>query len=90
MGPGSASQNLIHQVKIVAAAYGVDLSTPFEKLPDKIQNLFLYGEPEKRGKTGFLGIFGYLKNAMDESSSETYRDSLTGAYVADHLPGVSW
>src|SRR6202047_3049892 len=51
LGPGSASQNLIHQIKIVAAAYGIDLATPFEKLPDKIQNLFLYGEPEKRGKT---------------------------------------
>ncbi|PYV46665.1 MAG: excinuclease ABC subunit A [Acidobacteria bacterium] len=76
LGPGSASQNLIHQIKIVAEAYGIDLSTPFEKLPDKIQNLFLFGEPEKRGKTGFLGIFGYLKNAMDESSSETYRDWL--------------
>src|SRR5437588_747305 len=75
-GPGSASQNLIHQIKIVAAAYAIDLSTPFEKLPDKIQNLVLYGEPEKRGKTGYLGIFGYLKNAMDESSSETYRDWL--------------
>ena len=76
LGPGSASQNLIHQIKIVAAGYGIDLSTPFEKLPEKIQNLFLYGEPEKRGKTGYLGIFGYLKNAMDESSSETYRDWL--------------
>jgi len=59
LGPGSASQNLIHQVKIVSAAYGIDLSTPFERLPEKIQNLFFYGEPEgKRGKTGFLGIFG--------------------------------
>jgi excinuclease ABC subunit A len=76
LGPGSASQNLIHQIKIVGAAYGIDLSTPFEKLPDKIQNLFLYGEPEKRGKTGYLGIFGYLKNAMDDSSSENYRDWL--------------
>jgi len=76
LGPGSASQNLINQIKIVGAAYGIDLSTPFEKLPDKIQNLFLYGEPEKRGKTGYLGIFGYLKNAMDESGSETYRDWL--------------
>jgi excinuclease ABC subunit A len=75
-GPGSASQNLIHQIKIVAAAYAIDLSTPFEKLSDKIQTLFLYGEPEKRGKTSYLGIFGYLKNAMDESSSETYRDWL--------------
>src|SRR5438874_9158689 len=74
LGPGSASQNLIHQIKIVGAAYGIDLSTPFEKLPDKIQNLFFYGEPEGRGKTGFLGIFGYLKNALNESTSEGYTD----------------
>src|SRR5947199_3229606 len=86
LGPGSASQNLIHQIKIVAEAYGIDLSTPFEKLPDKIQNLFLFGEPEKRGKTGFLGIFGYLKNAMDESSSETYRDWLMEHMSATDCP----
>ena len=86
LGPGSASQNLIHQVKIVGVAYGIDLSTPFEKLPDKVQNLLLYGEPEKRGKTGFLGVFGYLKNAMDESSSETYRDWLMEHMSATECP----
>jgi excinuclease ABC subunit A len=80
LGPGSASQNLIHQIKIVAAAYGIDLATPFEKWPEKIQNLFLYGEPEGRGKTGFLGVFGYLKDALDESSSENYRD-----WLMDHM-----
>src|SRR6201981_3388123 len=86
LGPGSASQNLIHQIKIVAAAYGVDLSTPFEKLPDKIQNLFLYGESEGRGKTGFLGIFGYLKSALDESTSEGYRDWLMEHMSATECP----
>ncbi len=86
LGPGSASQNLIHQVKIVGAAYGIDLSTPFEKLPEKIQNLLLYGEPEKPGKTGFLGVFGYLKNALDESSSETYRDWLMEHMSASKCP----
>jgi len=86
LGPGSASQNLIHQVKIVGVAYGIDLSTPFEKLPDKVQNLLLYGEPEKRGKTGFLGVFGYLKNAMEESSSETYRDWLMEHMSATECP----
>ncbi len=86
LGPGSASQNLIHQVKIVGAAYGIDLSTPFEKMPDRIQNLLLYGEPEGRGKTGFLGVFGYLKNAMDESSSETYRDWLMEHMSATECP----
>jgi excinuclease ABC subunit A len=80
LGPGSASQNLIHQIKIVAAAYAIDLATPFEKWPERIQNLFLYGEPEGRGKTGFLGVFGYLKNALDESSSENYRD-----WLMDHM-----
>ena len=86
LGPGSASQNLIHQIKIVAAAYGIDLSTPFEELPDKIQNLFLYGEPEKRGRTGFMGIFGYLRNSLDQSTSEGYRDWLMEHMSATECP----
>lgn len=86
LGPGSASQNLIHQIKIVAAAYGVDLSTAFEKFPEKIQNLFLYGEPEGRGKTGFLGVFGYLKNSLESSTSETYRDWLMEHMSATECP----
>src|SRR5205807_1123438 len=75
LGPGSASQNLIHQLQIVAAAYGFDLATPIEKLPDKIQNLLFYGEQGK-GRTGFLGIFGYLRQTLEESTSEGYRDWL--------------
>src|SRR5437763_9232700 len=75
LGPGSASQNLIHQLQIVAAAYGFDLATPVEKLPDKIQNLLFYGEQGK-GRTGFLGISGYLRQALEESTSEGYRDWL--------------
>jgi len=86
LGPGSASQNLIHQIKIVAAAYGIDLSTPLEKFPEKIQNLFFHGEPNGKGKTGFLGIFGYLKNALDESTSETYRDWLMEHMSATECP----
>src|SRR5436190_6910405 len=75
LGIGSASQNLIHQLQIVAAAYGFDLATPVEKLPDKIQNLLFYGEQGK-GRTGFLGISGYLRQALEESTSEGYRDWL--------------
>src|SRR5581483_2852444 len=86
LGPGSASQNLIHQIKIVAAAYGIDLSTSFEKLPEKIQNLFFYGEPNGKGKTGFLGIFAYLKNNLEESSSEGYRDWLMEHMSATECP----
>jgi excinuclease ABC subunit A len=86
LGPGSASQNLIHQVNIVAAAYGIDLSTPFERLPEKIQNLFFYGEPSGRGRTGFWGIFGYLKNALDEATSDVYRDWLMEHMSATACP----
>ena len=56
LGPGSASQNLLNQVRLVAEAYGINLATPFEKLPDKIQTLLLYGEPDRGGKTGYRGI----------------------------------
>src|SRR6201984_2550179 len=56
LGPGSASQNLIHQLQIVAAAYGFDLAKPFENFPDRIQNLLLYGEAGKKGKTGFPAL----------------------------------
>src|ERR1700693_1856092 len=85
LGPGSASQNLIHQLQIVAAAHEFDLGTPFEKFPDKIQNLLLYGEAGK-GKTGFRGILGYLKQNLDESSSDTYREYLLDYMSATECP----
>jgi excinuclease ABC subunit A len=86
LGPGSASQNLIHMLRITAAAHGIDLSLPFEKFPEKIQNLLLYGEAGKGAKTGFPGILGYLKQALDESTSETYRDWLLDYMSATECP----
>src|SRR6202158_6262022 len=86
LGPGSASQNLIHQLQIVAAAYSIDLSTPFEKLPEKTQDFLLNGEPGRGGKTGFHGIFGYLKQNLEESTSEGYRDWLMDHMSATQCP----
>ena len=57
LGPGSASQNLIHMLQLAAAAHGFDLTTPFEKFPQKIQNLMLYGEAGKGGKTRLSQAF---------------------------------
>ena len=76
LGPGSSSQNLIRSLQLVVLAYGFDLSTPFEKFPDKIQNLLLYGEPQRGGKTGFLGILGHLRQNLESSTSDTYREYL--------------
>jgi excinuclease ABC subunit A len=81
LGPGSASQGLIHSLQVVAAAHGIDLNKPFEKFPEQIQDLLLNGE-SGRGKTGFRGIFGYLKQNLEESTSEGYRD-----WLMDHMPG---
>jgi excinuclease ABC subunit A len=81
LGPGSASQNLIHMLQLAAAAYGFDLATPFEQLPRKTQDLILYGPPrgeQRRG--GFLGVFAYLRRNLEESSSETYRE-----WLLDHM-----
>jgi len=76
LGPGSGSQNLQHMLQIAAAAHGFELNTPFEKFPEKIQNLLLYGEAGKGGKTGFNGILGYLKQSLEESTSDGYREWL--------------
>ncbi len=86
LGPGSGSSNLLHMLQITAAAYGFDLGTPFDKFPDKIQSLLLYGEPERGGRTGFHGVLGYLKQMLDESTSDTYRDYLLDFMSASECP----
>jgi len=86
LGPGSGSQNLQHMLHIAAAAHGFELSTPFEKFPEKIQNLLLYGEAGKGGQTGFKGILGYLKQSLEESSSDSYREWLLDFMSATECP----
>src|SRR5215469_520513 len=83
LGPGSGSQNLQHMLQIVAAAHGFELAMPFEKFPEKTQNLLMYGEAG-RGKTGFRGVVGYLKQVLEESTSDTYRDYLLDYMSATH------
>ena len=86
LGPGSASQNLNHGLQLVAEAYGIDLAMPFEKFPDKIQNILLYGEPGRGAKTGFLGILGHLKQNLESSTSDTYREYLLDYMSATECP----
>jgi excinuclease ABC subunit A len=79
LGPGSGSTYLQRMVAIVAAAYKLDLSTPFEKFPPKVQNLLLYGPEEKEApRLGFRGVIGFLKQNLEESTSESYREWMLG------------
>jgi len=72
---------------IVATAFKIDLSTPFEKLPAKTQNLLLYGPEEREApRLGFRGVIGFLKQNMEESTSEGYREWLLGYMSATTCP----
>ncbi|MGA2372063.1 MAG: excinuclease ABC subunit UvrA [Candidatus Korobacteraceae bacterium] len=85
LGPGSASQYLIRILQLAAQTYGFDLKTPFEQLPRKTQNLILYGPDQSEKKRGgFLGVFAYLRQGMEDSSSETYRE-----WLLDHMSATT-
>ncbi|HMK28920.1 MAG TPA: excinuclease ABC subunit UvrA [Terriglobales bacterium] len=87
LGPGSGSTNLHHMVQIAAAAFDIDLRTPFEKLPATDQNLLLYGpESGEPRRTGFRGILDYLKQSMEEATSESYREWLLNYMSATTCP----
>jgi excinuclease ABC subunit A len=45
LGPGSSSAMLKRTLELAAYAHGFSLDTPFEKYPQRIQNLLLYGYP---------------------------------------------
>jgi excinuclease ABC subunit A len=87
LGPGSGSTYLQRMIDIVAASFKIDLSTPFEKFPPKIQNLLLYGPDEKEApRLGFRGVLGFLKQNLEESTSESYREWMLGYMSATTCP----
>src|SRR5260370_8511836 len=68
-------------LQILAVAHGFDLATPFEKLPVKTQSLILNGESQNgtgtgKKKTGFRGVLGFLKQNLEEATSDSYREWL--------------
>jgi excinuclease ABC subunit A len=90
LGPGSSSGNLLHMLQIASAAYGFDLSKPFEQLPAKTQNLVLYGPDEKdKKRVGFGGVIPYLKQVLEESTSEGYREWMLNYMSATRCPACN-
>jgi excinuclease ABC subunit A len=87
LGPGSGSTYLQRMVEIVAKAFKFDLSTPFEKLPQKTQALLLYGPDEKEApRLGFRGVLGFLKQNLEDSTSESYREWMLSYMSATVCP----
>jgi len=75
MGPGSGSSYLLRLIRLAAERYKIDLKLPFSELSKPQQDLLLYGPPKNElGRTGFHGIFAYLRANLDETKSDGYRE----------------
>jgi len=87
LGPGSGSTYLKRTLELAAYAHDFDLSVPFEKLPRRVQNLVLYGNPPSNGSNRgraraekglrFPGVLSFLERNFEESNSDSYREWLT-------------
>jgi len=87
MGPGSASQYLLRLIKLAAEKYKIDIRKPFDQLTTEQQNLFLYGPPKgEASRTGFHGIFSYLRSNLEDSRSEGYREYMMQYMSATTCP----
>jgi excinuclease ABC subunit A len=87
LGPGSASQYLIKLVNLAAQKYKIDLKKPIEQLGAKQQELLLYGPPKGEApRTGFHGILAWLRDNLEESKSDTYREWMLNYMSASVCP----
>ncbi len=87
MGPGSGSQYLLRLIKLAAEKYKINLKQPFVDLSKEHQDLLLYGPPRgEGGRTGFHGIFSYLRDNLDETKSEGYREYMMQYMSASECP----
>ncbi|MGA2628698.1 MAG: excinuclease ABC subunit UvrA [Terriglobia bacterium] len=76
LGPGAGSSFLQRSLLRAAEQFKFDLKTPFNKFPQRIQNLILFGKQAEtgRGATGFTGVIPLLERWHGESASESFRE----------------
>ena len=87
MGPGSGSAYLLKLIKLAADKHKINLKVAFRELTKPQQDLLLYGPPANEvGRTGFHGIFAYLRSNLDETKSEGYREYMMQYMSATTCP----
>jgi excinuclease ABC subunit A len=86
LGPGGGSQYLTRLLQLAGQKYKIDLNQPFEDLPERQQKLLLYGPGQEASRTGFHGILAWLRDSLEESKSESYRDWLLNYMSATVCP----
>jgi excinuclease ABC subunit A len=87
MGPGSSSQYLLRLIKLAAEKYKINLKQPFSSLTKDQQQLLLYGPPRNEvGRTGFHGILNWLRDTLEDTKSEGYREYMMQFMSATECP----
>jgi excinuclease ABC subunit A len=87
MGPGSSSQYLLKLIKLAAEKYKINLKLPFSDLTKQEQDLLMYGPPRNEvGRTGFHGIFNWLRDTLEDTKSEGYREYMMQYMSATECP----
>jgi excinuclease ABC subunit A len=90
MGPGAGSAYLLRLIKLFADKNKINLKVAFEDLTEAEQKLLLYGPPRgEAARTGFHGIFGYLRDTMEESKSDSFREYYMQYMSATLCPACS-
>jgi excinuclease ABC subunit A len=74
LGPGSSSAMLKRTLELAAYAHGFSLDTPFEKYPQRIRNLLLYGYPPSNERSS-AGSTGAGAAAKKKSAEKGFRFS---------------
>jgi excinuclease ABC subunit A len=89
LGPGSGSLYLKRTLELAAYAHGFNFGAAFEKMPRRVQNLILYGNPPSNASNGhaagaraakglrFPGVLAFLERSFEESNSDGYREWMT-------------
>ncbi|MDE1154443.1 MAG: excinuclease ABC subunit UvrA [Acidobacteriaceae bacterium] len=87
MGPGSSAQYLLRLIKLHADKSKINLKQPFEALSKDEQDIFLYGPPRaEAARTGFHGIIPYLRDTLEETKSDGYREYMMQYMSANECP----
>jgi excinuclease ABC subunit A len=87
MGPGSGSSYLQRLIRLAAERYKIDLKLSFSELTKAQQDLLLYGPPKNElGRTGFHGIFAYLRANLEDTKSDGYREYMMQYMSATTCP----
>jgi excinuclease ABC subunit A len=88
LGPALGALFPQRMIEELAREYQFDIRTPFSQLPQKVQDIALYGggsgKPSGRARKGLAGLIPLLRENYAMSTSEGYKEWLT-QYMSSSL-----